>query len=69
MAAVAVSNPAISVILGILLFEESLTRPFWHVPVAALALIAAFFGAWMITAANRERAVPDGPEEKRQQPA
>ncbi len=60
MAAVAVSNPAISVILGVLLFQESLTRPAWHVLVAVLALIAAFYGAYMITAANREREVPDG---------
>ena len=29
--------------------------------VAALALAAAFYGAWMITAANRERQIPDGP--------
>lgn len=61
MAAVAVANPAISVLLGILLFEESLTRPWWHVLIAGVALAAAFFGAWMITAANRERTVPDGP--------
>ena len=27
----------------------------------ALALAAAFYGAWMITAANRERQIPDGP--------
>ncbi len=58
MAAVAVSNPAISVILGVLLFQESLTRPAWHVLVAVAALIAAFYGAYMITAANREREVP-----------
>ena len=44
MAAVAVSNPAISVILGVLLFQESLTRPAWHVLVAVAALIAAFYG-------------------------
>lgn len=60
MAAVAVSNPAISVILGALLFEEKLTRPTWHVLVAALALIAAFYGAYLITAANREKEMPDG---------
>ncbi len=58
MAAVAVSNPAISVILGVLLFQESLTRPAWHVLVAVAALIAAFYGAYMITAANREREIP-----------
>ena len=61
MAAVAVSNPAISVVLGVLLFEESLTRPAWHVLVARLALVAAFFGAYMITAANREREMPGRP--------
>ena len=44
MAAVSVSNPAISVLLGILLFEERLTRPGWHVLVAALALIASLGG-------------------------
>ncbi len=60
MAAVAVSNPAISVILGVVLFQESLTRPAWHVLVAAAALIAAFCGAYMITAANREREMPGG---------
>ena len=60
MAAVAVSNPAISVILGIVLFQEALTRPAWHVLVAALALLAAFSGAYMITAANREREIPAG---------
>ncbi|MBK8294334.1 MAG: DMT family transporter [Solirubrobacterales bacterium] len=59
MAAVAVSNPAISVLLGVLLFQERLTRPAWHVLVAALALVAAFYGAYMITAANREREMPD----------
>ena len=61
MAAVAVANPAISVILGVILFDEKLTRPAWHVLVAALALVAAFYGAYMITAANREREVPEGP--------
>ena len=61
MAAVAVSNPAISVVLGVLLFQESLTRPAWHALVAVLALIASFFGAFMITAANREREVPGEP--------
>ncbi len=61
MAAVAVANPVISVILGIVLFQESLTRPAWHVLVAALALAAAFYGAYMITAANRERQMPGGP--------
>jgi drug/metabolite transporter (DMT)-like permease len=57
MAAVSVSNPAVSVILGILLFEERLTRPGWHVVVAIAALLAALGGATIITLANRETEV------------
>jgi hypothetical protein len=61
MAAVSVANPAISVILGILLFEERLTRPGWHVVVAAAALLAALGGAVLITLANRETQLPGEP--------
>ena len=60
MAAVSVTNPALSVILGILLYEERLTRPGWHVVVAFAALLAALGGAVMITMANRETVMPDG---------
>jgi drug/metabolite transporter (DMT)-like permease len=58
MAAVSVSNPAVSVVLGIVLYEERLTRPPWHVAVAAVALLAAFAGATLITLANRETKLP-----------
>src|SRR6478736_1565058 len=58
MAALSVSNPIVSVALGIILFEERLTRPAWHVLVAAAALLAAFAGATMITLANRETVLP-----------
>ena len=58
MAAVSVSNPAISVLLGIALYEERLTRPWWHVIVASVALLAALGGAVIITLANRETEVP-----------
>ena len=61
MAAVSVSNPAVSVLLGILLFEERLTRPGWHVLVALLALIASLAGAVMITLANSETKMPGTP--------
>ena len=60
MAAVSVSNPAISVLLGIILFEERLTRPGWHVVVAFAALLAALAGAVLITLANRETPMPGG---------
>jgi len=61
MAAVSVSNPAVSVILGILLFEERLTRPAWHVIVAGAALLAALGGALLITLANRVTQMPGQP--------
>lgn len=68
MAAVSVANPAISVVLGILLFDERLTRPGWHVLVAACALLAALAGAVMITLANRDTEVP-GQEPSEAEPA
>ena len=58
MAAVSVANPAVSVILGIVLFDERLTRPAWHVVVAFAALVAALAGAVLITLANRETPMP-----------
>jgi drug/metabolite transporter (DMT)-like permease len=60
MAAVSVANPAVSVILGILLFEERLSRPGWHVVVAIAALLAALGGAVLITLANRETPMMGG---------
>ena len=59
MAAVSVTNPAVSVLLGIVLYQERLTRPGWHVVVASAALLAALGGAVLITLANRETEMPD----------
>jgi drug/metabolite transporter (DMT)-like permease len=61
MAAVSVSNPAVSVLIGIVLFEERLTRPGWHVLIAMAALLAALGGAAIITLANRDTEVPGEP--------
>ena len=58
MAAVSVANPGVSVVLGILLYQERLTRPTWHVFVAIAALLAALGGAAIITLANRETQMP-----------
>ena len=58
MAAVSVANPGVSVVLGILLYEERLTRPTWHVFVAVAALLAALAGAVIITLGNRETEMP-----------
>jgi drug/metabolite transporter (DMT)-like permease len=60
MASVSVANPAVSVILGIVMFEERLTRPGWHVVVALAALLAALGGAALITLANRETPMTSG---------
>ena len=59
MAAVSVCNPGVSVVLGILLYEERLTRPTWHVFVAIAALLAALAGATLITLANHETQLPE----------
>ena len=61
MAATSVSNPAISVLLGIVLFDERLTRPAWHAVVAMAALFAALGGATLITLANRDTDMPGEP--------
>jgi drug/metabolite transporter (DMT)-like permease len=58
MAAVSVANPAISVFLGIVLFNEALTRPPWHVLVALTAFLAALIGATLITMSSQETQVP-----------
>ncbi len=60
MAAVSVTNPAVSVLLGIVRYQERLTRPGWHVAVAFAALLAALGGAVLITLANRETEMPEG---------
>ena len=54
-----VCNPGVDVVLGILLYEQRLTRPTWHVFVAIAALLAALAGATIITLANRETPMPD----------
>ena len=58
VAAVSVANPVVSVMLGIILYDERLTRPAWHVAVACVALLAALAGAVLITLANRETEMP-----------
>ena len=53
-----VANPIMSVLLGVLLFEERLKRPGWHVIIAVTALLFALYGAVLITMGNRERTMP-----------
>ena len=55
VATVSVSNPIVSVVIGVLLFDERLSRPAWHVVVAVCGLALGMFGAVLISIA-RERA-------------
>jgi drug/metabolite transporter (DMT)-like permease len=49
VATVSVSNPIVSVVLGVFLFDERLSRPGWHVVVAVCGLVLAMLGAVAIS--------------------
>lgn len=49
VATVSVSNPIISVIIGIVLFEETLSDPTWHKVVAWIGLALGMLGAVVIS--------------------
>ena len=62
VATVSVANPVVSILLGIILLEERLSRPAWHVAVACIGLALALVGAVVISLAReagkgRERPV------------
>jgi EamA domain-containing membrane protein RarD len=44
-----VANPVVGVLLGILLFDERLSRPVWHVVVAVIGLALALGGAVLVS--------------------
>lgn len=54
VATVSVANPIVSIAIGVLLFDERLSRPAWHVAVAVCGLSLAMLGAAVISIA-RER--------------
>ena len=49
VATVSVANPIVGVLLGVVIFDERLSRPAWHVVVAVLALLVALAGAVLIS--------------------
>jgi uncharacterized membrane protein len=55
---VSVANPVVSVLIGIVVLDERLSRPAWHVIVAVIGLGLTFVGAIVISLA-RETARPD----------
>ncbi len=54
VATVSVANPIVSILLGVVLLEERLSRPPWHVVVACIGLGLALVGAVLISLARQE---------------
>jgi drug/metabolite transporter (DMT)-like permease len=61
VATVSVANPVIGILIGVLLLDETLSRPTWHIVLAAAGLSLALAGAVVISLA-REASNADGRE-------
>ena len=61
VATVSVANPVVGILLGILLLEELLSRPAWHVAAACIGLGLALVGAVVITLAREVGKEPHRP--------
>jgi len=59
VATVSVANPVVSVLLGIAIFDERLSRPTWHVVVAVIALLVALAGAVVISLSTKPGPEPE----------
>jgi drug/metabolite transporter (DMT)-like permease len=68
VATVSVANPIVSVIIGILLFNETLSDPAWHKVIAWIGLGLGLLGAIMLTKA-REGAGAEASEDESTRPA
>ena len=64
VATVSVANPIVGVLLGILIFDERLSRPLWHVVVATVSLLVALGGAVLISLSSQPGAEPRTEAEK-----
>ena len=62
VATVSVANPIVGILLGVLLFDERLSRPAWHIAVACIGLGVALVGAVLIALARH------GGEEEQERP-
>ena len=52
VATVSVANPIVGILIGVLLFDERLSRPGWHVLLAVVGLSFALVGAVVISLAR-----------------
>ena len=59
VATVSVANPIVGVLLGVVIFDERLSRPAWHVVVAVIALLIALAGAVMISLSSQPGPEPE----------
>ena len=53
VATVSVANPVVSILLGVVLLDERMSRPAWHVLVACIGLGLALVGAVVISLARQ----------------
>jgi uncharacterized membrane protein len=61
VATVSVANPVVGILLGVLLLDERLSRPAWHVVVACVGLGVALTGAVLIALSRRPDEEPERP--------
>src|SRR5512132_959877 len=61
VATVSVVNPVVGILLGVVLLDERLSRPAWHVVVACIGLGLALAGAVVISLARHADAETDHP--------
>ena len=59
VATVSVANPVVGILLGLILLEERLSRPAWHIVVATAGLALALVGAVVISLAREAGSEPD----------
>jgi drug/metabolite transporter (DMT)-like permease len=66
VATVSVANPVVGILIGILVLEERLSRPAWHIVIAVAGLLLALVGAVLISlsqeAEKSRQAEPTGHE-------
>jgi drug/metabolite transporter (DMT)-like permease len=55
VATVSVANPIVGILIGVVLFDERLSRPGWHVVVAVIGLGLALVGAVVISLAREAK--------------
>ena len=59
VATVSVANPVVGILLGVILLDERLSRPAWHVVLACIGLGAALAGAVVISLSRETRGEPE----------